>query len=292
MKEESSAVFERGEVEAEDGWRLGFRVWAPAEPRAGLLFFPPMGASTRSLGDMAAALAARGVAVMLADPRGIGLSLPRPSRSVDFSMWDHLEQDWPAFIAEARRRFGPETRLVIGGHSLGGQLSALYLGLRPGAADGLLSIAACALWYRHWARLERYGILAFYQLFWLVSQLWGYLPGQHLGWGRPCAKTLTKEWSVWGRKGRYTRRDGSSAEELFAGFRGEALVVSFSDDTRYAPKPAVDALARRLEGGRVERWHLDPAELGQEAIGHFGLRRCPELWRRVADWILATKEGS
>ena len=39
---------------------------------------------------------------MLADPRGIGTSPPIPSRSVDFGMHDHIDYDWPAFLAKAK----------------------------------------------------------------------------------------------------------------------------------------------------------------------------------------------
>jgi len=245
-----------------------------------------MGAASRYLIRSAQSLADQGIAVLLADPRGIGASPPIPSAQVDFSMFDHLELDWPAFIAEARK-LAPGTPIFIGGHSLGGQLSALYVSANPAAVDGLVTLAACALSFRLWPWPSRWVIATLYRFFALASRVCGYLPGHRLGWGAPCSRTATLEWSRWGLEGHYSHRDGGSLEALFADFCGEALVVSFDDDRRYAPKRAVDALAARFSSGKVERWHLAPEELGLEAVGHFGLRSAPELWRRLGLWMIA-----
>jgi predicted alpha/beta hydrolase len=275
-------------VKAEDGWILGYRYWKAPESRATLLFFPAMGASTRSLMPMAQALAERNITVVLADPRGIGMSLPRPSRDVDFGMHDHLDYDWPAFVSRAKE-IGGEKPLYIGGHSLGAQLSALYVGQQPDQVAGLLSIAGCALYYRHWDLHARPVIFFVYVLFSLLARIFGYLPGQYVGWGRPCGATLTKVWSVWGLTGLYTKRDGSSAEECFENYQGPALFLSFTDDIHYAPKAAVDALAKRFRHAEVTRWHKDPKELNVEEIGHFKWRQCAPVWQLIADWI--SKQG-
>jgi predicted alpha/beta hydrolase len=283
-----SASYKEEKTQTRDGWTLGYRTFKAQKAQAILLFFPAMGASTRSLIPMAEALVRRGVTVILADPRGIGMSLPRPSRSVDFGMYDRIDHDWPAFI-EAGRALEPGLPLYIGGHSLGGQLSALYAAQNPGKIDGLITIAACALSYKHWSWPARPVIYLIYCFFGLLARIFGYLPGQHVGWGRPCGGTLTREWSIWGRKGLYTKRDGSSAEDSFANYRGRALIMSFEDDLRYAPKAAVDALADRFVNAKISRWHKTPKELDRKDVGHFLWRKTPAVWHLVGDWIIADR---
>lgn len=275
-----------GQVTAEDGWVLGYRAYPAVDSSATLLFFPAMGASTRAHIPMARSLAAMGITVVLGDPRGIGRSLPRPSRSIDIGMHDRLDYDWPAFVKVAREIGGPDKPLFMGGHSLGGQLSALFVGKNPGEVTGLISSAACALSYKLWTWPARPVIYFVYHFFGALAALFGYLPGQYVGWGRPCGGTLTREWSRWGRGGIYTQRDGSSAEPWFSQFRGQALFLSFTDDVRYAPKMAVDALAERFSEATVTRKHKSPSELGVEELGHFKWRACPAVWKLIGDWIL------
>lgn len=278
-------IEQEGQVTAEDGWVLGYRAYPAPDSKATLLFFPAMGASTRSHIPMAKSLASRNITVILADPRGIGLSLPRPSRSIDFGMHDRLDFDWPAFVAKAKEIGGEKTPLFMGGHSLGGQLSALYVAKNPGEISGLVSAAACALHYKLWEWPARPVIYFVYHFFGLLARVFGYLPGQHVGWGRPCGGTLTREWSIWGRRGIYTQRDGSSVEPWFQQFKGAALFLSFTDDIRYAPKVAVDALAGRFINGKVTRLHKSPDELNAKEVGHFKWRSCPGVWQIIGDWI-------
>ncbi|MDF1666338.1 MAG: alpha/beta fold hydrolase [Planctomycetota bacterium] len=277
---------QEGKVTAEDGWVLGYRAYVSPDSKATLLFFPAMGASTRSHIPMAKCLAAKDITVILADPRGVGMSLPRPSKTVDFGMHDRIDYDWPAFVAKAKELGGAERPLFMGGHSLGGQLSALYVSKNPGEVTGLVSAAACALSYKLWDWPARPIIYFVYHFFGLLARVFGYLPGQHVGWGRPCAGTLTREWSIWGRRGVYTKRDGSSAEDWFKEFKGAALFLSFTDDVRYAPKVAVDALAARFIGAKVTRLHKSPEELDAKEVGHFKWRSCPAVWQIIGDWIL------
>lgn len=279
-----------GMIQAADGWELGYAAFVPPASIGTLLFLPAMAASYRSLEPFAAAVAERGITVVLGDPRGIGRSPPLPAPGLDFEMHDHLDYDWPAFISLARSLGGERKPLFLGGHSLGGQLSALYAGKNPQSVEGLVTIAACALSYRHWPLAKRPAIYAVYSAFNGLSLICGYLPGHRVGWGKPCAKSVTRTWSLWGRRGLYTNRDGSSAESCFQHFRGRALVLSFTDDLSYAPKPAVDGLSGRLTGAALTRWHKSPAELGVPDIGHFNWRQRPPVWSAVADWLKSQLE--
>ena len=63
--------------------------------------------------------------------------------------------------------------------------------------------------------------------------------------------------------------------------------MSFSDDP-IAPHGAVEALRRYYPNAAVERLHLSPADLGADAVGHFGFFRksMPRgPWDKIADWL-------
>lgn len=58
------------------------------------------------------------------DPRGIGDSGPLPSATIDYGIIKHLECDWPAVVGWVKSQY-PSAPIVLLGHSLGGQLSAI-----------------------------------------------------------------------------------------------------------------------------------------------------------------------
>ncbi len=67
---------------------------------------------------------------------------------------------------------------------------------------------------------------------------------------------------------------------------------SIDDDKTFGPVEAVDALAKcfKTSAGQVERLHLQPHEVGRNAIGHFGVfQRVAEakIWPLVLNHIEA-----
>jgi hypothetical protein len=70
--------------------------------------------------------------------------------------------------------------------------------------------------------------------------------------------------------------------------------LSFTDDP-IAPYEAVEALRPYYPGAAVERRHLAPADLGAEAVGHFGFFRksMPRVgWDELASWLDARLHAS
>lgn len=63
--------------------------------------------------------------------------------------------------------------------------------------------------------------------------------------------------------------------------------MSFTDDP-LAPFAAVEALCSYYPNAAVERRHLAPADLGVDAVGHFGFFRKSmprQRWDEIADWL-------
>ncbi len=278
-------------METADGWPLALSAFEPDEESdlPLVLFFPAMGAPARIYGEAAAILAAAGCAAVTVDPRGVGKSGPAPSRHIDYGFDAFLEQDWPAVTRWARRRY-PGRPLVLLGHSLGGMVSALFAGLTPDRIDGLVLLTTSHIHYRHWRPPVSWLVWANFVAFATLARLLGYFPGQHLGWGIPIARQVVIDWARWGTRGRFRSRGKGNVDEVLAQVAAPVLAISFSDDRHFGPKPAIEGFCHSLGSPDLTHWHLKPAQVERQRVGHFGhLRDCPQLWQRVADWLSAVK---
>uniref|UniRef100_UPI00026304A5 alpha/beta fold hydrolase n=1 Tax=Xanthomonas sacchari TaxID=56458 RepID=UPI00026304A5 len=123
-------------VAAADGHRWTLLARVPDAPRQALLWLPALGVAARHYLPFAEALAAHGVAVFLHEWRGNGSSTLRPSRQCDWGYRALLQLDLPASQA-AIARHGIAAPLLVGGHSLGGQLACCYASLQPQAFAAL-----------------------------------------------------------------------------------------------------------------------------------------------------------
>jgi predicted alpha/beta hydrolase len=217
---------------------------------------------------LALACASSGWHAITADLRGNGRSSVRPSRDTQFGYHEMVQYDWPAFVEAARKRF-PSACLYLLGHSLGGQLSALYLSANPGAVDGLILVASCSVHFTGWGFPRSIGILAFTQTARLVSDILGYFPGKRIGFGGTESAKVIRDWAHEALTGRY-RVVGSphDFEALLKRIRLPVLAVSFDDD-HFAPERAVRNLCNKMPGADLTHRHLIPKEIGAQEIGHF-----------------------
>jgi predicted alpha/beta hydrolase len=130
----------------------GFTLYSVSPPGAPgtdtLVIFPAMGVEARYYRGFAAELAAAGFNLLLADLRGNGTWKLRPSRGDDFGYREMITYDWPAVLDTASSLF-PGTKITLMGHSLGGQLSLLYMALaEKKVTDRAILISAPSVYYR------------------------------------------------------------------------------------------------------------------------------------------------
>ena len=118
---------------------------------------PAMGVRAAFYEPLALNLGENGINAVTADLRGLGASSVRVGRGTDFGYHDMLALDWPAVVDAVRSRF-PRSRIFLLGHSLGGQLNALYASVHPQTVDGLILVASCSVFYRGWPFPGNYGI--------------------------------------------------------------------------------------------------------------------------------------
>ena len=233
-------------IRSNDGASSKITVFPALDERAPtVICMPAMGVRARFYEPLAHNLVKKGLNVVTADLRGHGDSDIRPGRTSDFGYGDMVVYDWPSIMDQAEKHF-PDSSKVILGHSLGGQLSTLYLSENPEKTTALILIAAPSLYYRDWPFPRGLRTLLMTHAFALIAGILGYHPGRKLRLGGTEARRLIYDWARITRKGRYDMiRKGVDYERLSGNLKMPVLAISFSDDG-FAPEPAADRLCQRM----------------------------------------------
>jgi predicted alpha/beta hydrolase len=280
-------------LEAADGYRLGARLFAPAATRARgtVLVHGATAVPQRYYARFAAYLASRGLRVLTYDYRGVGASRPERLRGFEATMTDWARLDAAAAHAWVRRHHAGDP-LVVVGHSFGGQLIGLLDDVRDDAAGAVL-VASQLGYVGHWSALERLRLeLLMRGVLPALTAAYGYLPGW-AGLNNDLPAGVAREWSRWCLHPGYVTGHHDDAAARFARFDRPTLLYSFSDDD-FAPRRAVDALARALSGAELDHRTLTPMDVGHP-VGHFGFFRArvgtPPLWREAGEWVDAVVRG-
>ncbi len=227
-------------------------------------------------------LAARGIASLTFDYRGVGGSRSAPLRRDPARLAEWGTLDLTAVLEWARSELGAQ-RLGVVAHSVGGQI--LPLVAAPERIDAILFVAAQEGYFGHWPMPLR---LVFLLLSSVVMpglvRLTGFLPARLLRLGENLPPGVGRDWARWART-----RDYLQHEPFFDRLASPALAYSFADDP-LAPRRAVDRLLASQPRLALCRRHVAPRDLGLERIGHFGFFRrelSESLWQESADWLLA-----
>ncbi|MGS1078635.1 alpha/beta hydrolase family protein [Pseudoxanthomonas beigongshangi] len=261
-------------VQGADGhaWILAARI--PERPRAHLLWLPALGVAARHYLPFAEALAARGVAVYLHEWRGNGSSNLRPDRRQDWGYRDLLAADLPASQA-AMRAHGGDGIPVIGGHSLGGQLAACYLGLHARDFERLWLVASGTPYWKTFAPPRGWLLPWFYQFAIWIARRRGTFPGRRLGFGGEEARGLIGDWAAVGLSGRYAAAGlETDLETGMAGASPAIRGVLFEHDW-LAPQASLAGLLAKFPRARKHVVRLDARALGARA-DHFAWMKQPE----------------
>lgn len=248
-----------------------------------VLVYPAMGVKASYYRDFCASFSELGYNVISADLRGNGSCSIQPKRSVDFGYKELVETDLACFTAAAKKRF-PNTKLILLGNSLGGQMSSLYTATHQEEISALILIAVCSVYYK--AYPKPFSTWFGTQFFNLVGQIMGYVPGDKLKFAGIEAKTVVSDWAQQARSGLY-KPTGSNIdyETALANSQIPVLCYSFAKD-QLAPKSAVKHLLDKFKSAPVEHRHITAADMGLEKIGHFTWAKQPKPFARTIDkWI-------
>ena len=275
-------------IRCEDGYVLHGSSWEPRQaaiPATTVIICPALFVRQRFYARFAGYLAGRGLRVLCLANRGMESSLAAEQRPWNHKLQHWGERDLPAIIARARHD-NPGHRLFVVGHSMGGQLVALSKASHQ--LDGIITVAATHAWWGHWSWPWGLGILAWYGG---VAPLLGrglkVFPADRLNLGPDVASPLVRDWARWGRHPDYIFGP-FGMEPRMDSYPGRVLAYSFTDDERLGCRAAVDALHQHYASADLTRRHVDPAELGLKAVGHFGYFRQQtgvELWEETLRWM-------
>ena len=271
-----------------DDFELPASVFAPEQPRAALVVAAAMGVPRRYYRAFAADMAARGIAAVTFDYRGIGEAAAglRDPAGTTFQDWGRL--DLHAVIEQTFARF-PGLPVFLAGHSAGAQI----VGMTPLSEKlaGLVFIAGP----RPHVSQDRGSYRIFSTLWWYVlvplGSLGRWFPARRLGFSSVDVPAgVTAEWGRWARSPRYLFSPQHGVDvSRYPKLRLPLLAFSFSDDL-YTPPASAEALLSEYPGARVTRRQIRPAEVGARAIGHLGYFRealRDSLWKDTAEWVLA-----
>ena len=257
------------------------------DPRAPVVVcWPAMGVSARYYETLADALAKSGLNAVTADLRGVGHSSVRASASTDFSYLDMISLDMPAVLDLVAARF-PGAPVYLLGHSLGGQLCALYLAANPRDARvaGLVLVAASSVYYKGWDYPRRIWIWAGIRLIRLITGLLGYFPGRRMGFGGQEAKGVIRDWYHLGITGKYDiTLDNRPLEEMLGRVELPVLAVTFENDSM-APEKGAGFLTDKLKTAPKTRVHLKAGAF-DAPVNHFTWAKHPgPVVQEICKWI-------
>lgn len=271
---------------AGDGYKLAATVYTPETSNGrAVVVNSAMGVKRGYYHKYATFLASRGFAVLTYDYRGVGGSRPASLRGSTIRLRDWGMHDQTAAIGWMREQY-PHDKLLIVSHSVGGQI----LGLTPQNqyVAGMLGVASQSGYWQGWPGWRKWYMFAVWHILIPGLTLIGYFPASKVGLGEDLPAGVAREWARGGRNPRYILGFfGGTADDHYANFKGIFRSYSIEDDT-FAPEQSVDALIPFYPNARSERLHVKPADLGVNAIGHFGFFRekfADMLWVESADWL-------
>ncbi len=258
---------------AADGHQWLLTAAVPEKVDAVLLWLPALGVAAKHYQAFATQLAERGIAVFMHEWRGNGSSNLRPTRENNWGYKEILGLDLPQSFDAAAKKFR-DVPLLIGGHSLGGQLASLFASQYPNAFSQLWLVASGTPDWRSFPAPRRWLLPFAYRLLPLLARRKGYLDGHRIGFGGIEARGLIGDWARVGRTGRYAAKGMDfDFEAALAQLAIPAHTVLFSRDW-LAPRSSLAALLGKLAPAQRKSIILDERQLGTTP-DHFAWMKQP-----------------
>jgi predicted alpha/beta hydrolase len=244
------------------------------------------GVKQKYYSDFASFLANEGFYVYTYDYRGIGGSKPQSLRKFSASMKDWGIFDYPSILKNITQSH-PGSRVVVVGHSVGGQL--VGFSSISSRADAVVMIASQTPFWKHypgfWMSTKLY--ILWYVAIPFLTWMAGYFPSSKLGLFEDLPAAVARQWARWAKSPNYIFDELPDMESKFSELQQPALMVSISDDD-LAPSDAVCDLMKRYPGLKWSHWQIKPEDILQKKIGHFGFfkkRMRSTLWMETLRWI-------
>jgi len=256
------------------------------------IFLPAMGVRASYYKTFANELAMDGNTVITSDWRGHGHSSQSASFKTDFG-YEHYVTDLDDIVQFCRQKF-PNRKIVLIGHSLGGQIQSLYISRFPENCNQLVLIAANSVYYKGWDKKASRKIKRAGKFFYPLSRLLGYFPGRVIGFGGREARTVMKDWTHNLKTGGYKLTTSIfDYDSALKEARPNILCISFENDKLIAPKQSVINLLNKFsDTTNKEHLHFSADQIGIPNLNHFNWAKQPApLVSIINEWIKKTSEN-
>lgn len=250
-----------------------------------LIIFPAMGVGAGYYKNYAASLTGKGVNIVAIDHRGHGHSSVRPSRKVNFSYLEQIEMEYYAIVTKVKEIF-PFSKIVVMGHSLGGQMGSMFVSRYTELVNGFILNASCSVYYKGWNSGVDYGLLLFAAFCKQIGKILGYYPGHRIGFGGKEARGVINDWYYTARTGKFVISDSDfDYEKAMSEFALPVLAFTYEGDAS-APYKAMENLHRKFVRVKTEHHHIVHPQSPAKKYNHYSWVKEPEISaQQIINWL-------
>lgn len=242
----------------------------------GILCVPALGVRAAKYDRLLDAIASQGYSAGSFDLRGIGASEIRASRGVNYGYHEQIEYELPAAIDAFLETTNCKS-LILFGHSIGGHISVLGQCHNIQQLKGIVVCASATVYHRNWPFPISLIALFITQMTPVISFLFGYYPGNYLGFGSKEAKRTMSDFAHTGKSGEF--KLGMSDRDFLTELKLKeipVLAINFENDW-YATRKGTDHLLSFLPNAKVERKSFNKFQLNLKSASHFTWMKRPNV---------------
>ena len=213
-------------------------------------------------------LAKNGITVITFDYNGIGRSLKKPIKELKNNAADWGRNDLESIIQYVISNY-PNSKKIVLGHSIGGQL----IGLSKSSVelDKIILVATQSGYWKYWKGIGKIKMwFNWHILFPVILNTFGYLNSKKISGMENLPKNVALQWSNWGKNQNYLLSDTSINQMYFDKISSNLTAFSIDDDS-FAPLSAVEWMTNQYKNTKKKSIHLKPIDFGAKKIGHFGV---------------------
>ena len=255
-----------------------------------VFFYPAMGTRGGYYHRLLRPMSEAGIRFVVLEQRGQGLSSIRPSPSVNYGYKELVELDMREAVKVVKASYPAASKILLCGHSLGGQMSVLFAAAFPEEVDGLFLVCSVSAYGRVypswsvWFSIQLAGLL-----FPIIAWVKGFHPGRQVGFGGKDAKGVIEDWSRQARTGKYIPHGSKiDYEKRIAEINMPVYGVVVKGDER-APAPALKHLIGKIyKTDSLIDQNLETVELDPKAmkVPHFAWVKDPsQIIERLGNFI-------
>lgn len=272
-------LFNEVSVKTDKGYSIAARVFGKKQPDKVLIISSAAGVKQSFYKKFAEFISNQNITVITFDYVGIGLSLDCSIDKVDNGLLDWGSNDLEAIIKHVKNNY-KDSRIIILGHSIGGQL--IGLAKSASVSHKIILISAQSGYWKFWKGFGKCKMwFTWYILFPIFILIFGYMPSKKISSMENLPKNVASQWKKWCTNQNYLFGDLAMSNLFFKEIVSKIIAISIDDDD-YAPKKAVDWLTEKYENADILKLHLYPKNFKTEKIGHFGVfkeRFKNDIWR-------------